>query len=89
MSGLNNEILFSHGSGGRKSEVKVLPGLVSGLETLPSCSVLTEPFCEKRDRQTDRQTDRQRGLCVSSFSHKDASPMGLGPFSYVIQEMWV
>ena len=46
MSSLKSEILLSHGSGGRKSEVKVLPGLVSGLETLPSCSVLTEPFSE-------------------------------------------
>ena len=40
-------------------------------------------------RETDRQTDRVRGLCVSSFSHKDTSPVGLGPFSYVMQEMWV
>ena len=41
----------------------MLPGLVSGLETLPSCSVLTEPFseCVWKERQTDR---RVRGLCV-------------------------
>lgn len=46
--GLNNSNVLSHGSGGLKSKIKVLSGLISGESALPGLQMATFSLCPHR-----------------------------------------
>lgn len=72
--GLNNGNLLPHSSGGWKTTIKVLSGLVSGGSSLPSLQTATFSLCP----HLTFPTCVEKTLSVSSSSDKDVNPIGFG-----------
>ena len=76
LSGLHSRHLFSHSSGGFRSEITVLSGLVSGETFLPGVQTAAFPLCPHAVFPLCVCERELSG--VSSFSYKDIGPVELG-----------
>ena len=85
LSGLDNRNLFPHSLGGCETNSRscqswfLVRSLFLASRRLSSCSLLTRPLlCAfmGREEREDREISG-----VPSSSHKDTSPIGLGPYS--------
>lgn len=73
---LNNRNELNHSDGGRKSRINILTGLVPGEGSLPDQQVAAFSL-SSRGLPVSERAERPPG--VSTSSHQDNSPVGLGP----------